>query len=111
MSANTSASFLFFSTFLMLVSATASFGQEFDWNDDSLQGRNIQPGNSGTYADRGLPGVRKNPYANLQNNNECLAPSLSGLATSQIRTPSDCDGGRFVIFSVPTETLNGGSSK
>lgn len=111
MSANTSASSIFFSTFLIVGSVTASFGQEFDWGDATLQGRLVQPGQSETYADRGLPGVRKNPFSDRQKGTDCVEASVSGRATGQIGSSSNCDDGGFVIFSVRTERVNGESSK
>ena len=77
----------FISAFLMLVFASASFAQEFDWNDPVLQGRQIQPGQSETYAESDLPGVRKNPFADRQKGVDCVEATVSG----QIPSSTDCD--------------------
>ncbi|MEM9279773.1 MAG: hypothetical protein AAGA76_14485 [Pseudomonadota bacterium] len=89
--------------FVALAIPTITSAQEFDWNDDFVQGRKTQSQSSGTFADNGLPGVRKNPFNSTERKKRCVEATLGELIVGSQQLPGDCIERPLTVFQFPTE--------
>lgn len=97
-------SVFFISKLLLLVLTTASFSQEFDWNDNFVNGRKVKSNGLNNDLNNSLPGVRKNPFQREQNK-FCNQTSLGEALDGSIPNPRKCPRKSLTIFEIELDPV------